>query len=135
MTLCYLSLGSNLGDPQRQLRRAIKHIKQIEGTSLLKVSSLYFNKAWGRKQQPDFYNAVVAIKTRLPPLKLLSCCQAIERKHNRQRKVRWGARTLDIDIILYGDTSLNLHNLVIPHPRFLERDFVLIPLAEVTGNK
>lgn len=131
MIRCYLALGSNLGVPKRQLIRAIKHIRSMPGTVFIKSSSLYFNKAWGRKLQPDFYNAVLAIDTRLTPGHLLAQCQAIERKQGRQRKVLWGARTLDIDILLYGNRRIHEQHLTIPHPRLLERDFVLTPLFEI----
>jgi 2-amino-4-hydroxy-6-hydroxymethyldihydropteridine diphosphokinase len=132
MTLCYLALGSNLSSPQRQLRRAIKQINTLPGTYLLKVSHLYFSKAWGRKLQPNFYNAVVAVHTRLSPEALLKQCQSIENKQGRQRKVRYGARTLDIDILLYDKKSVvKSDKLIVPHPRLLERDFVLIPLLEI----
>lgn len=131
MTRCYLALGSNLKHPQRQLRQAIRRIGSLPGTVRLQSSSLYFNKAWGRKQQPDFYNAVVAIKTRLPPTRLLSCCQDLERKQGRRRKVLWGARTLDVDILLYGTRRVQKHDLIIPHPRMPQRDFVLKPLQEL----
>ncbi|MGQ3891055.1 2-amino-4-hydroxy-6-hydroxymethyldihydropteridine diphosphokinase [Legionella sp. CNM-4043-24] len=135
MIPCYLALGSNLKHPQRQLRRAMQHISAMPGTILLRTSSLYFNKAWGRKAQPDFYNAAVAIQTRLTPRQLLAHCQAIEQEQGRYRKVRWGARTLDIDILLYGQQRIGTHNLIIPHPGLMQRDFVLTPLLEIASHE
>jgi len=134
MTLCYLALGSNLANPQRQIRRAVEHIRSMPGTVLLKTSSLYFNKAWGRKTQPNFYNAVVAVRTRLTPRQLLDHCLAIERKQGRYRKVIWGARTLDIDVLLYGQRCVQEHDLHIPHRGLLQRDFVLTPLFEIAAE-
>lgn len=135
MNRCYLSLGSNQRHPERQIRRAIKAIKAIPKTSLIRVSSCYKTRAWGVQNQQDFCNAVVAINTQLPPPLLLSFCQSIEAKQGRVRKKRWGPRTLDIDIILYGTRVLKTHQLTIPHPHYLSREFVLKPLMEVFLQK
>jgi 2-amino-4-hydroxy-6-hydroxymethyldihydropteridine diphosphokinase len=131
MTLCYLALGSNLGTPARQLRCAIQKIRKLPGTHLLKIASFYTSTAWGKKIQPTFCNTVVAIQTNLPPKALLAHCLRIEKSQGRKRSVKWGARTLDIDILLYGQKEIHYPNLSIPHPRLLERDFVLIPLLEI----
>lgn len=131
MTLCYLGLGSNLNSPERQLRQAIEALRLLPLSNLCKVASFYRTEAWGRKQQPRFCNTVVAIQTKLTPHQLLYFCQKIESKQGRIRKLRWGARTLDIDILLYGSHKINSLNLVIPHPRMHERDFVKIPLLEI----
>ena len=134
MITCYLGLGSNLRKPERQLRQAINHLKKLPQLTLSKVSELYSNPAIGRRAQPPFYNCVVEIKTTHSPKKLLSICLALEKKHHRHRKVHWGARTLDVDILLYGQQTIKQHNLTIPHPRMLERDFVLIPLLSIKPN-
>jgi 2-amino-4-hydroxy-6-hydroxymethyldihydropteridine diphosphokinase len=131
MNLCYLSLGSNQKFPERQIRNALKSIKNLRSTSILKVSNLYWSKAWGLQVQQDFCNVIVEIMTLLPPVLLLNCCKKIEKKQGRIRKKRWGPRTLDIDIILYGTRRMNTKNLSIPHPHMLSRDFVLIPLLEI----
>ena len=131
MNVCYLGLGSNQKFPERQIRQAIKAIKTIPSTSLLKVSKLYRSKAWGLDVQQDFYNAVVEITTLLTPSLLLSCCQNIENKQGRIRRKHWGPRTLDIDIILYGKRTIKTNNLKIPHPYMLLREFVLTPLLEI----
>lgn len=134
MTLCYLALGSNLGTPERQLRCAIQALRKHPQIQLIKYARLYRNKAWGRKMQPAFCNTVVAIQTTLTPEQLLKECQSLEKKQGRYRLVKWGARTLDIDILLYGCKAINKSHLVIPHPFMRLRDFVLIPLQEIAPN-
>lgn len=131
MTICYLALGSNLNNPQKQLRLALHSLRKTPRLDLLKVAPLYFNKAFGKKAQPNFYNTVVAITTTLPPQCLLKKCLQIEKAQGRQRKLRWGARTLDIDLIFYGDKMINKPTLIIPHPRYQKRDFVLVPLSQL----
>lgn len=131
MTVSYLALGSNLNNPQRQLRQAIQHLRKISGIHVHKIAKFYSNQAWGRKAQPGFYNTVVAIHTSLTPDLLLSKCHEIEQLQGRQRRVKWGARTIDVDIILYGMIVFDKPHLIIPHPRMLERDFVLTPLLEI----
>ncbi len=95
---------------------------------LIRVAPLYPNPAVGLKNQPHFVNTVAHIKTRLPPLTLLSHCQSIESRQGRVRKRKWGARTIDIDLISYGDKKIHHPRLILPHPRRKERDFVSIPL-------
>lgn len=128
MKIAYLSLGSNLDSPARQLRLGIKALRSLPSTSCLKIAPLYFNPAVGRKAQPDFYNTAVKLKTRLAPHALLSQCQHIESQRGRVRRVKGGARTLDIDILQHGSTSMKTPRLTLPHPRMLERDFVTVPL-------
>lgn len=128
MIICYLSLGSNLQTPQRQICLAIQTISKMPRTHLIAVAPLYFNPAVGRKAQPPFCNTVVKILTSLSPENLHQQCLTIEQKHQRIRKIRWNARTLDIDILYYGDRKIQTHALTIPHPRILERPFVLEPL-------
>lgn len=131
MNSCYLSLGSNQKAPERHIRMAIKDLQTIPVTSVLSCSSLYWTKAWGLTTQQDFCNVVVKIATFLKPELLLKWCQKIEKQHQRVRKKRWGPRTLDIDIILYGNRTLHTKNLIIPHPHYLARDFVIKPLLEI----
>lgn len=128
MKIAYLSLGSNLDSPSRQLRLGIKALRSLPGTSCLKTAPFYFNPAVGRKAQPCFYNTVVKIKTRLSPYALLSQCQHIEKRRGRVRRVKGGSRTLDIDILQHGKIRITTPRLTLPHPRMLERDFVTIPL-------
>ncbi len=134
MTLAYLALGSNLRSPRRQLHRAIQKLRKLPKTHVIKVADFYTSKAWGRKIQPDFCNTVIAIHTQLAPAALLSECQQIERLQGRIRKVKWGARTIDIDVILYGLKTVRTARLVIPHPQLLHRDFVLTPLLEIAPD-
>lgn len=131
MNICYLSLGSNQKSPERCIRQAIKDLGNIPHTSILNCSGLHWTKAWGLTVQQDFCNAVVSIRTLLPPPTLLKWCHNIENKHGRQRLRRWGPRTLDIDIILYGNRTVCTNQLIIPHPHYLARDFVLKPLLEI----
>lgn len=131
MNPCYLGLGSNQKHPQRQLRLAIKAIKKIPCTAVLKVSKLHTTKAWGRQVQPDFCNAVVELSTTLSPFMLLTYCQNIEKQQGRTRKIPWGPRTLDIDILLFGPRRIRSKKLKIPHPYLSVRDFVLTPLLEI----
>ena len=132
--LCYLALGSNLCAPERQLHLAIKYLRQMPGVTILKVADFYKNAAIGRKNQPLYYNTVVAIQTTLTPEALLNGCQLIEKKQKRRRILKWGARTLDVDIIFYGNLARYKKSLIIPHPRWFERDFVKIPLAQIAPS-
>lgn len=132
MNICFLSLGSNQKYPERQMRQALEDLRLIPVTSTLKKSSLYWTKAWGLTTQQDFCNAAVKISTKLTPIQLLKWCKEIENRHQRVRKKRWGPRTLDIDIILYGNRTIHTKNLTIPHQYYLSRDFVLKPLMEIS---
>jgi len=134
MNRCYLSLGSNQKSPERQLRSALRSLARLPQTQVKNNSSFYWSKAWGLEMQQDFCNLVVEIITRLPPHLLLKECQDIEREHGRVRKRRWGPRTLDIDIILYSNRSINTAKLKIPHPQMKFREFVLKPLFELNPN-
>lgn len=134
MNNCYLALGSNLKSPERQIRFALRSLKQLPASYLLKVAPFYKSKAVGRKCQPYYCNTVVLLKTRLPPIRVLKLCQAIENKQGRTRRVRWGARTLDLDILFYNAFLLYSKELSLPHPRFHLRDFVLIPLLNLFRN-
>ena len=129
--ICYLGLGGNLGDRIKNLRAAIELIKKISGVKILKISSFYETAAWGVENQPDFLNAAIKIYSELEPLNLLDELQKIEIELGRVRKEHWGARTIDIDILLADDLKINSERLKIPHPYLFERDFVLIPLAEI----
>jgi len=128
----YLGLGSNLDDPAAQVARAIDAIAALPDSVLRAVSSFYRNPPMGPQEQPDYVNAVVAIETRLAPRVLLEAMQGIERSQGRDRSgQRWGPRTIDLDLLLYGDRVLNEDHLKVPHPGIAERAFVLVPLAEI----
>ena len=124
-------MGSNQNGPERQLRQAIKALRNLPHTSITNISSFHWTPAWGLQRQPNFCNAVVELSTHLLPQSVLKYCQKIELDQGRVRKKRWGPRTLDIDIILFGDRVIQTKDLSIPHPRMHLRDFVLIPLREV----
>jgi 2-amino-4-hydroxy-6-hydroxymethyldihydropteridine diphosphokinase len=129
--MAYIGLGSNLGDKAADLRNAIQLLGESNGCSVVRVSSLYVTRPVGVEDQPEFFNAVLELRTCLEPPDLLKACLEVERKIGRTRTIRWGPRVIDVDILLYGNASVNAEDLVIPHPRLLERAFVLIPLAEI----
>ncbi|MBC7804376.1 MAG: 2-amino-4-hydroxy-6-hydroxymethyldihydropteridine diphosphokinase [Candidatus Parcubacteria bacterium] len=131
MTLAFVGLGANLGDPQRTVSEAILELGRLPGSALSARSSLYRSAPVGYTGQPDFINAVVAIETVLAAEPLLDRLQQIENHHDRQRSFRGAPRTLDLDLLLYGDARLDTPRLTVPHPRLHERAFVLRPLAEI----
>lgn len=128
----YIGLGSNLADPVEQIKSARAAINQITGVRELAFSSLYHSPPMGPQDQPDYLNAAMSVATDLPPTDLLQCLQHIEKKQGRIRKPeRWGARTLDLDILTYGDQIIALPDLIVPHIGLTERAFVLYPLYEI----
>ncbi|MCW8126973.1 2-amino-4-hydroxy-6-hydroxymethyldihydropteridine diphosphokinase [Microbulbifer halophilus] len=131
MTRVFVGLGSNLSEPQRQLRSALAAMAEIPGTGLLRRSSFYRSAPVGPGEQPDYVNAAAELETALPPLEFLDRLQSIENAQGRERSVRWGARTLDLDILLFGRQRISEPRLQVPHPRMAERNFVLQPLAEL----
>ncbi len=131
MTRSFIALGSNLDDPLQQVIRAVESIRQLPKTTVTTVSRWYRSKAIGPGKQPDYINGVIEISTELNSSRLLITLQAIETAHKRVRAVRWGPRTLDLDILLYGDATVEKPELTIPHPRMLDRNFVLYPLFDV----
>ncbi len=130
-----LSLGSNLGDRLRLLRESVQQLELDPNIEIEAVSSVYETDPVGFTEQPAFYNIVVKARTRLEPLQLLAACQRVEKKFHRERKVRWGPRTIDIDIISYDDVKMDSEELTIPHPRMHEREFVTLPLTELMTGK
>ncbi len=131
----FIGVGSNLEDPVRQVSMACCALAELPRCDLLARSSLFANPAIGPGDQPDYVNAVAQIATTLAPLELLDCLQAIEREQGRMRgAIRWSARTLDLDIVLYGDHVIASERLVVPHPRMHERAFVLYPLHEIAPD-
>lgn len=126
-----IGIGSNLGDPVQQCREALTALSIRPGVEVLAVSPFYRTSPVGKTDQPWFVNAVALIEVTLPPKALLAVLQEIEQAFGRTRDVRWGPRTLDLDILSYGDCVLELSQLSLPHPRMHERRFVLAPLADV----
>lgn len=131
MPAVYIGLGSNLNAPRRQIESAIEALRQLPETDWLGVSPLYRSQPVGPQDQPDYVNAVAAIDTRLSPLQVLDALQAIEQQHGRRRGERWGPRTLDLDVLLYGDEIIKQPRLTIPHPEMPRRGFVLRPLYDL----
>ncbi|MCI0653742.1 MAG: 2-amino-4-hydroxy-6-hydroxymethyldihydropteridine diphosphokinase [Methylococcaceae bacterium] len=131
-TLVYIGLGSNLDNPGEQILRGMAAVAELNGCRFLARSGRYVSPPMGPQDQPDYVNAVMAIDCVLWPASLLDQLQAIEIRHGRVRSgVRWGARTLDLDILLYGQETIATADLIIPHPGIAERAFVLVPLAEI----
>ena len=134
----YVALGSNLEDPLNQILRAIQEIKKLSSSTLLACSKLYKSapmETTDNTAQADYVNAVVLVETRLDALVLLHELQKIECDHGRVRgEQRWGPRTLDLDILVYGDQILNTDELTIPHTGISDRDFVLIPLSDINPD-
>ncbi len=132
--LAYLGIGSNLGDKIEQCRKAITEILAIHGHRLLTQSSFYKTQPMGYLAQDWFINGVIHIETDLEPLELLRKLKEIESKMGRKETVRWGPRAIDLDLLLYDDLVMKTEELEIPHPRLKDRQFVLIPLVEISPN-
>ena len=133
MPTVILGLGSNMGDPVANIRRALRAINDQIGP-VRAVSSAYKTEPIGFTDQPDFVNAVVILETEFQPDEVLRAAQAIETRLGRKRTIRWGPRVIDIDVLFYDDRSIELPEILIPHPRIGERLFVLAPLAEVAPD-
>ncbi|KYD27350.1 2-amino-4-hydroxy-6-hydroxymethyldihydropteridine diphosphokinase [Geobacillus sp. FSL W8-0032] len=132
-TIAYIALGSNLGDRLSYLRSAIEALNDHKEIAVTSSSSIYETDPVGYVQQGKFLNMVIEVATTLSPFALLDVTQEIEQKLGRKREVRWGPRTLDLDILLYNHENIETEQLTIPHPRMMERAFVLIPLLEVNA--
>ena len=131
----YVGLGSNLDNPERHVRRALSDLDGIPRTECTARSSLFASPPMGPPDQPDYVNAVARLRTSLAPLALLDALQSIEQAHQRTRDgQRWGPRTLDLDMLLYGDRRIDGDRLTVPHPGLHERAFVIYPLLEVVGD-
>ena len=135
MTLVYIALGSNLASPLEQVQAAIHALGDIPHSRVVAVSSFYRTPPLGPQDQPDYLNAAVALETALPPETLLDHTQRIERQQGRVRKAeRWGPRTLDLDIMLFGDAVINSERLTVPHYDMKNRGFMLWPLFEIAPD-
>ncbi len=133
LQIVYLLLGSNLGNRKEILDKAIELLNEKIGIIILQ-SKDYETKPWGVTDQPDFLNLAIAIRTNLKPLEILEQTQLIENQLGRVRKEKWGARLIDIDIMFYGDEIIDELSLQVPHPLMQERDFALIPLADIAPD-
>lgn len=127
----YIGLGSNLEDPVQQVQRALCELDSIPGSHVIDASPLYLTPPLGPAGQPDYVNAVARLDTGLDGLALLRQLQVIENRHGRVRGERWGARTLDLDLLLLGSQVIDLPDLRVPHPEMHKRPFVLVPLSDL----
>ena len=127
----YIGIGSNLGEPIAQVKSAITALNDLDGVSLITSSSLYASPPMGPQDQPDYINAVAELTTTLSAHELLDQLQAVEQQQGRVRNRHWGERTLDLDLLLYGQEVLDDERLQVPHPGIALRSFVLYPLAEI----
>lgn len=130
--LAYIGLGSNLEDPLAQVHQAFSELADLPDSTLVSRSPLYTSAPIGPGEQPDYVNAVALVETQLTPIVLLDELQAIEQKHRRVRLERWGPRTLDLDILLLDNLSIDSERLKVPHPYLTQRNFVLYPLADIS---
>ncbi|OWV75030.1 2-amino-4-hydroxy-6-hydroxymethyldihydropteridine pyrophosphokinase [Rhizobium sp. R339] len=126
-----LGLGGNIGDPVKAMAAALQSLDRRDDCRVSAVSRLYRTPPWGKTDQSFFFNACAAVETSLPPEALLDLCLSIEREMKRERIERWGPRTLDIDVLTYGDVVQEAPRLELPHPRMTDRGFVLMPLADI----
>lgn len=132
MVTCYLGIGSNLGNRKRQIKLAIAKINFLKETKVLKASKIIETEAFGGPcGQPKFLNGALKIKTSLSPLTLLRKLKKIERELGRKKSIRFGPRSIDLDILFYADKIIKRRELVVPHPKMFERNFVLKPLSEI----
>jgi len=131
VTVAYVGIGSNLDEPRRQVLEAFSELDQLPHTRVVKKSSLYRSAPMGHAGQPDFINAVAQLETGLPADRLLAELQEVERRHGRERSFPNAPRTLDLDILLFGNATMRSSVLTIPHPRMHQRAFVLKPLLEI----
>ena len=129
--LVYIGLGSNLQNPRAQIENALRALSHSDGIELLIVSSLYESKPLLDMPGPNYINAVCKINTNLSAIDLLDICQSIEDNQKRIRKLKWGSRTIDLDILLYGQQVISSERLSIPHPEITNRAFVLVPMYEI----
>ena len=130
--LAYLLLGSNLGDRAALLAQARTRLAATAG-AIVAESGMYETAAWGREDQPAFLNQALAVRTVLAPEALLAACLATEQQAGRERHEHWGSRTLDVDVLFFGQEIIATSTLSVPHPRLAERRFALVPLAEIAG--
>lgn len=134
MKQAYIALGSNIHPRETYLRQAIEQLQNHSCIELKQVSTVYETDPVGYENQGQFLNLVAEVQTSLSPRELLSVCQRIEQELGRERIIRWGPRTVDLDILLYSNENMDIEELIIPHPRMHERAFVLVPLADIAPD-
>jgi 2-amino-4-hydroxy-6-hydroxymethyldihydropteridine diphosphokinase len=129
-----IGLGGNIGDPPQAMAQALRSLEARDDCRVMAVSRLYRTPPWGKTDQADFFNACALLETSLSAKDLLDLCLSIERGMKRVRIERWGPRTIDIDVLTYGDRQIHEEGLDVPHPRMVERGFVLMPLADIAAG-
>lgn len=129
-----IGLGGNIGDPLEAMRSALRALDENPNCKVLRVSSVWKTPPWGVTDQPDFLNASAAISTTLEPRAFLELCLSIEKNLKRIRDQRWGPRSIDMDVLFFGDRIISEEGLTVPHPRIADRAFVLVPLAEIAPD-
>lgn len=129
--IAYIGLGSNLQEPRQQIKQALQSLRELPETQLTANAGFYLSKPMGPSDQPDYVNSVAELETSLSAHELLDYCQQIEAGQGRARNRHWGERTIDLDILLYGDLQVDTDRLVIPHPGIAQRDFVYLPLLSL----
>jgi 2-amino-4-hydroxy-6-hydroxymethyldihydropteridine diphosphokinase len=132
--LAYIGLGSNLANPRAQVEQAFAELARLPNSTLIAISALYSSSAVGPGEQPDYVNAAALLQTELTPLVLLDALQEIEQAHRRVRIEHWGPRTLDLDILLLDQQTIDSERLKVPHPSLAQRNFVLYPLADIAPD-
>lgn len=131
---CYLSLGGNIGDAAVTIEDALARLSNMPGIEVVTRSRFFETPPWGKTDQAAFINICAHIRTSLDPQRLLADCLELEKAMGRERKEKWGPRTIDIDILTYGDQKISEPDLIVPHPYMMERAFVLIPLRDIAPN-
>lgn len=134
LSIAFIGLGSNLNHPKRQIQEALDALNSLQSCANLSCAPWYASKAIGPEGQPDYINTVASIETSLTALDLLRQLQTIENQQGRQRDIRWGARTLDLDLLLYDNVCLETNELQLPHPEIQNRSFVLVPLYDLAPS-
>jgi 2-amino-4-hydroxy-6-hydroxymethyldihydropteridine diphosphokinase len=134
MKPAWIALGSNIQPKEVYLQQAVQRLANCQDIVLKQVSTVYETEPVGYEEQDQFLNLVVEVDTNLTPQELLRACQQIEQELGRERVIRWGPRTVDLDILLYSNENMNIEELILPHPRMHERAFVLVPLAEIAPH-
>ncbi|MEL3959807.1 2-amino-4-hydroxy-6-hydroxymethyldihydropteridine diphosphokinase [Lysinibacillus endophyticus] len=134
MNKIYLSLGTNIGDREYNLKLAVKMLYEMDGISVKKVSSIYETAPVGYVDQPSFLNIVVLVESNRSAFEMLEICQTVENDLGRVREIRWGPRIIDLDILLFNQDNIEAENLIVPHARMFERAFVLVPLLEIADE-
>ncbi len=130
----YIGLGSNIGQPDLQIKNAIMALNDLPDTKVLTDSGYFKSKPMGPEDQPDYVNAVVELQTSMEASELLRHCQLIEQQQGRIKKRHWGERTIDLDILLYAQQKIDSENLTVPHPGICKRDFVYLPLLKINSE-